>query len=235
MNPNPFLSDTIRFGSLWAIGIATLGLSAVRRQQHVLPPSGQAAAVHLTLVARLPQQATSGIDEILSDLKRRGPSHHYYPADTVHVTIRNFDSMKGVDRSQLIAQLRHCIGSLRPFSLTARGLGVSPNSVFVQLFPEDCSLSDLRRKLSLSTQDIPRTRKRAGDSNPLRDLLFRRLAFANLIRFSGPVSLLFIREIARHRTTDFGSFGVEELELVQTDRLFSAGGTTTIDRMPLRR
>jgi hypothetical protein len=67
------------------------------------------------------------------------------------------------------------------------------------------------------------------------DLLFRRLAFANLIRFSGAVSLPFIREISRYRTTSFGSFCVEALELVQTDRLFSDAGTTTIDRVPLGR
>jgi len=224
----------VRFGSLWTIGMATLGLSAVRRQQHVLPPSGQTAAVHLTLVARLPLQATSGIDEILTDLKRREPSHHYYPTDTIHMTIRNFDTVKDVDRSQLRAQLQQCTGSLHPFSLSARGLGVSPNSVFVQLFPEDRSLRDLRRKLSLLTPDS-HTRQRATDSRLLHDLLFRSLAFANLIRFSGPVSLPFIREIARHRTTSFGSFCVEALELVQTDRLFSAAGTTTIDRMPLGR
>ncbi|XSC43061.1 hypothetical protein ACF1BQ_033965 [Bradyrhizobium sp. RDT10] len=187
MNPNAFARDTLRFGALWTIGMATLGLSAVRRQQRVLPPSGPAAAVHLTLVARLPQQATSGIAEILSDLKRRDPSHHYYPADSIHVTIRNFDGMQDVDRQQLLAQLRHCTGSLRPFSLSARGLGVSPNSVFLQLFPEDHSLRDLRRKLSLLTRDS-HTRQRAPDSRLLRDVLFRSLAFANLIRFSGPIS-----------------------------------------------
>jgi hypothetical protein len=236
VNPNAFARDTtLRFGALWTIGMATLSLSAVRRQQHVLPPSGPAAAVHLTLVARLPQQATSGIAEILSDLKRRDPSHHYYPADTIHVTILNFDNMKDVDRSRLLAQLRHCTGSLRPFSLSARGLGVSPNSVFLQLFPEDHSLRDLRHKLSLLTQDGFHPQQRAMDSRLLRGLLFRRLAFANLIRFSGPISLPFIHEIARHRTTNFGSFCVEALELVQTDRLFSAADTTIIDRLPLGR
>lgn len=233
VNPNPFASDTIRFGSLWAIGMATLSLSAVRRQQHIPPPSGPDAAVHLTLVARLPQQAAPGIEEILTELKRRDPSHHYYPTDTMHLTIRNFDQAKGVDRPRLLAQLRHCAGSLRPFSLKARGLGVSPNSVFLQLFPEDRSLWELRRKLALSTQDSFHARRRATNSSLVRDLLFRRLAFANLTRFSGPISLPFIREIMRHRTTDFGSFCVEAVELVQTDRLFSAAGTTTIDRMPL--
>ena len=114
VNPNAFASDTIRFGALWAIGLATLSLSAVRGRQHALPPSGPAAAAHLTLVARLPQQATSGLEEILSELKRRGPSHHCYPTNTIHVTIRNFDSMKDVDRPQLLAQLRHCVGSHRP-------------------------------------------------------------------------------------------------------------------------
>src|SRR5207248_9095381 len=55
------------------------------------------------------------------------------------------------------------------------------------------------------------------------------------IRCSGPLSLPVIHEIARHRTSGFGSFCVEALELVQTDRLFSADGTTTIDRMALGR
>jgi hypothetical protein len=108
-----------------------------------------------------------------------------------------------------------------------------PNSVFLQLFPEDRSLWELRRTLALMTQDSFHARKPATESSLVRDLLFRRLSFANLIRFSGPISLPFIREIARHRTTDFGSFRVEALELVQTDKLFSAAGTTTIDRMPL--
>ena len=120
------------------------------------------------------------------------------------------------------------------FRLRARGLSVSPNSVFAQLFPEDRSLWELRHKLSLLTQDSY-TRQRGTDSRPLRDILFRRLAFANLIRLSGPVSLPCIREIARHRTTNFGSFRVEALELVQTDRLFSAAGTTAIDWMALGR
>ncbi len=137
--------------------------------------------------------------------------------------------MQGEERPPLPAN------SLCPFSLKARGLGVSPNSVFLQLFPEDRSLWELRRKLALSTQDSFHAPRRTTDSRPVRDLLFRRLAFANLIRFSGPISLPFIRELASHRTTSFGSFCVEAIELVQTDRLFSAGGTKTIDRMPLER
>jgi hypothetical protein len=144
VNPNPFASDTLRFGSLWTIGMAALSLSAVRRQQHILPPSGEAAAVHLTLVARLPRQATSGIEEILAELKRGDPSHHYYPTDTIHLTIRNFDQAKDVDRSQLLAQLRHCTNSLRPFSLKARGPGCFPQF----RFPAAIS----RRSLAVGTE-----------------------------------------------------------------------------------
>ena len=123
-------------------------------------------------------------------------------------------------------------------ALVPRGLQRTPGALdvpgAVQLFPDDRALWDLRHKLSLLSPDS-HTRQRATDPRPFRDLLFRRLAFANLIRFSGPVSLPFIHEIARHRTSGFGSFCVEALELVQTDRLFSADGTTTIDRMALGR
>ncbi|WP_156908571.1 2'-5' RNA ligase family protein [Bradyrhizobium murdochi] len=234
MNSRNFL-DALQFKSLWATGTAALSLSTVRRQQYILPASGPDAAVHLSLVARLPQQPNSGIGKVLAELERLHPSHHYYPSDTVHVTIQNFDDIKDVDRDELLARLRHRIGTLRPFSLTGHGLGVSPNSVFLQLFPEDDSLWGLRQQLTRSTQDLSYTRKRTAGPGAFRDLLFRRLAFANLIRFSGPLSPSFIRAIARHRATCFGRFTVEALELVQTDRLFSAAGTTVIDRMPLGR
>ncbi|MEH2624707.1 hypothetical protein V1292_002762 [Bradyrhizobium sp. AZCC 1719] len=234
MNPSNSL-DGLRFKSLWLMGTAALSLSTVRREHHILPASGPDAAVHLSLVARLPQQPNSGIGKVLAELARHHPSHHYYPSDTVHVTIRNFDDMKHVDRSELIARLRHCVGSLRPFGLTGRGLGVSPNSVFLQLFPEDESLWELRQQLTRSTQDLFYTRKGTAGPGAFRDLLFRRLAFANLIRFSGPLSPSFIRAIAHYRATSFSRFTVEALELVQTDRLFSAAGTTVIDRMSLSR
>jgi hypothetical protein len=102
----------------------------------------------------------------------------------------------------------------------------------VARIPPDCAVA----VYALSVSDAFRRSKfqfidgSSDARSTVRDLLFRRLAFANLIRFSGPLSLPYIREIARHRRTNFGSFCVEALEFVQTDKLFSGAGTTTIDR-----
>jgi hypothetical protein len=228
LNTDLFTPETMIFNSLWATGITALGFSALRGHQFVLPASGVGSAVHLSLVARLPQAASSRVREIVSDLRQRNPSHHYYPADTIHLTIMNLDPCVDNDRLELLAQLQDCIGPSHRFYLQGRGLGVSPSSTFLQLFPENRSLLMLRRKVSHL-----RPVGRGIEPDDFRTLLFRRLAFANLIRFSGPLSVSFVREIARHRSTIFGRFLVETLELVHTDKLFSAESTRTIQRFDL--
>jgi hypothetical protein len=230
LNSALFTPEAVIFNSLWATGITALGLSALRGHEFVLPQSGERSAVHLSLVARLPQAASSTVHEIVSELQQRNPSHHYYPADTIHLTIMNLDPCIDDDLFELLAQLQGCIASSHQFHLQGRGLGVSPASTFLQLFPENRSLLMLRRKLS---RLIPVGRR--IEANDFRTLLFRRLAFANLIRFSGPLSVAFVREIARHRSTLFGRFLVETLELVLTDKLFSADRTRTIQRFDLPR
>ena len=124
-----------------------------------LPPSGPAAAVHLTTVVRLPATVTAALAPTLDRLRAVGPRHHYYPPETMHVT----GLAGGHDRGRL-----------------ARGLG-----------------------------------------------------HANLVRFSGPVTAGFLAELARLRRQDFGTFTVDEVELVRTDRLLSPEGTTTLGRLRL--
>jgi hypothetical protein len=61
----------------------------------------------------------------------------------------------------------------------------------------------------------------------------RALGHANLARFSGPVTTGFLAELARMGGQGFGSFTVEEVVLVRTDRLLSPAGTTTLARIRL--
>lgn len=225
----------MRFGALWAIGAASLTLSAKLHRRYTFPPSGKDFAQHLTLVARLPQISSTAVAEVITALKRGNPSHYYYPTETIHLTIRNLDNAKGdsVDHSEFLVRLRNCIGSCGPLLMRGRGLGVSPNSVFLQLFPEDHSLAELRRKLSSLAQDTRKTGRAVSPSGMFLNLFFRKLAFANLIRFSSEISPSFVGEIRRYRNTCFGHFSIEELELVQTDKLLSHTGTKLIDRVIL--
>jgi 2'-5' RNA ligase len=212
----------------------SLSLSAVLGKQFLLPSSYAAIPPHFTLVARLPQVHNTAIGEIVAKLRRKYPSHHYYPSETIHLTIKNLDSIgfDNIERIELLNQLRNCIESCGPFFMQGKGLGVSPNSVFLQLFPEDHSLANLRRKLSSLDQRNDRISKQTV-FDMLLTALFRELAFANLVRFSGSLSTSLIRDIGRYRSTCFARFPIEVLQVVQTDKLLSNAGTKIISQFTL--
>jgi len=118
-------------------------------------------------------------------------------------------------------------------ALKGKGLGISPSSVFLQLYPEDQGLRELRRRLSMATGNADRRRREGSGlwSELARRYLFERMAFATLIRFSGSVTPAFLNEIARHGETDFGTFAIEAFEIVRTDKFLSRTGTEIIARM----
>ena len=225
----------LRFWVLRIVATTSLRLSERSRQIHAPPPTGRSAATHFTLIARLPAVAGTQIGQIMADLQSLYPAHHYYPADTIHVTIRNLDDAAREECNQLslFSKIRDLAEGGGSFVLKGKGLGVSPNSVFLQLYPEDKGLANLRHQLSTATSDRDRRRpKGSGIVGGLaRRYLFEKMAFATLIRFSGPVTPAFLAEVARHRETDFGTFSINAVEIVRTDKFLSNAGTEIIARI----
>lgn len=196
----------------WLVGRARLTLG---RQHHQLPRAGRAHAVYLTSVVRVPAGVADRLEPVLERLRAHGAQHHYYERDSLHVTIRNLDSLSGDD----LATARAAIASHPPFELEARGLNLSPHTVFASVRPADETLRALRRDLA----------ELAGG----RPGLLADVAFANVVRFSGRVDPGFVRELGRLRRVELGSWVVREVELVRTDRLLSREGTEVLDRVPL--
>jgi 2'-5' RNA ligase len=196
----------------WLVGRARL---AVRREHHRLPPAGRGQATYLTSVVRIPAEVAGRLAPALERLRARAPQHHFYEADSLHVTVRNLDVLSGGD----IAAARSAIASHPPFELEARGLSLSPHTVFVAVWPADATLRSLRRELAAIA---------GGTRGALPDL-----AFANVVRFSGRVESDFVRELARLRRLELGSWLAREVELVRTDRLLSREGTEVLERVEL--
>jgi hypothetical protein len=134
----------------------------------------------------------------------------------MHVTVQNLDGLALPDGEQPAA----VVAAHPPFRLTVRGLGVAPGAVFALALPGDATLGSLRTGLG----SLPAGR---------RPRIGRGLGHVNLARFSGPVTTGLLAELARMGGQDFGSFTVEEVELVRTDRLLSPAGTTTLARIRL--
>jgi hypothetical protein len=143
----------------------------------------------------------------------------------MHVTVQNLDALAPAAApprrpggpAPLPDGLVELVAARAPFRLAVRGLGVAPGAVFVLALAGDTTLRSLRAGLAGLADGHDRGR----------------LGQANLVRFAGPVTAGFLAELARLRRQDFGTFTVDEVELVRTDRLLSPEGTTILGRLRL--
>jgi hypothetical protein len=176
----------------------------VQYRKTPLPPLGQPN--HLTAVLRL---GATAVPEI--NVSER---HYVYPPRTVHVTVSNLD--------QAAAALDVAIDRLSRLSLPAPSfvvgkLGCSPDTLFLRCV-HDHRFDRLREAVDVAFE--------ISDSGTPLSWLFRRLSFANVVRFDGPgqwASVPSIERLVRCPT----------LEIVRTDRYLSLAGTSLIQTIPL--
>jgi 2'-5' RNA ligase len=220
----------IGFELAWIASSSWLRLSA-GRTAHTHPPSGPDAAVHLAAIIRVPPRVASSVVPALERLRQHDAHHHYYPPETMHVTVRKLGYSPPGDPgiADRLSKLRLIVGSHPNFDLAMWGLNLSPTTVFAQIVPHYRTFHALRRHLGrLADRSVGRS-----SSERLIDAAARNLAHANVARFSGSVTPGFIREVSRFRWTYFGRWTVREVELVRSDKLLSRGGSHVIERMPL--
>jgi hypothetical protein len=177
----------------------------VHRRDAPLPPLGQQD--HLTAVLRLGASAVPEID---------AAEHHYvYPRETVHVTVSNLDQA-GAALDVAIARLSQL--PLPAPSFAVGKLGCSSDTLFLRCI-HDHRFDRLREAVELAFE-VPNSR------SPL-SWLFRRLSFANVVRFDGPGEWASVPNVERH-------VRCPTLEIVRTDRYLSLSGTSLIQAIPLQ-
>jgi 2'-5' RNA ligase len=224
---NLAVRERLSFRLAWLIGSAHLRKGG-RRTFHYLPPSGPEAALGYTVIIRPPEHIVSSVAPTLDRLRNVGSHHHYYPADTMHVTIGSVDRFlsDGSNAAAQLAQLRTIIGSYPSFDLTLRGLNVSPSTVFAEVIPHGRTLRSLREGLRMLSAP-------AGEVNTFGVYVRDLLPHANIVRFSGHVTANFLEEVSRSRQVCFGRWTVREVEVMRTDTLLSREGRQVLERVPL--
>jgi hypothetical protein len=141
--------------------------------------------------------------------------HYIYPPETVHVTVSNLDATN-VDVEEAIERL--AARRLSAPTFTVGGLGCSPDTLFLRCI-HDGRFDRLRLAVEKAFELPP-------SGSPM-SWLFRRLSFANVVRFDGPGEWQQLRHSrAEARCTT--------LEIVRTDRYLSLQGTTVIRTIPLQ-
>ena len=105
----------------------------------------------------------------------------------------------------------------RRFEIELIGLNLSPSTVFVQAFPSHDALASLRQRI------INALRRRAPELR-LKPRRFpaRHIAFSNIVRFLGPIDARsLLRDVNHCKRRIFGTFEVQEIQLVTTDKFLS--------------
>jgi 2'-5' RNA ligase len=181
---------------------------------------------YLTLVARVPADMAERIAAATTMLAESDPGHYVYPPTDLHLTIVDCSAFLAPgDLDPAVAELS---GAMAPALTGAkatpvhlRGMNLFPASVYVQGFDDQGGVRRLRRQI----------RARFGSGSMLRD----QVSFVNVLRFLRPPSSDLVAGVAHARMTDFGSFVVDAVDLVLTDRTLSTAGTTLLERYSLPR
>lgn len=220
--PRQLLLDALA-GREWAL----LRLRGPETWQPVTP-----GGPFLTTVVRLPFELADRLYGELGALRRATPNHYHYAATSLHVTLLNLDSLRAPDEAldeaadRMAPILARVMAAAPTVRLTVRGLVVGRHSLFAGAADDHSpgTLAQLRRGLWHSLRPVASAKRHAhlGDD----------LGFINLVRY-GNEELTQLRRLAsRMRHHGFGSFRVETVELVCTDKVLSGAGTRVLSALP---
>jgi 2'-5' RNA ligase len=146
--------------------------------------------------------------------------HYVYPVGDLHVTLANLDGYRDVPLEQVAAALTDCLTRTGPITLGLRGLAISRGTVFAQVYASPGSRlfrlrAAVRRSLAPAARSIP---KSPADV----------VGFCNVLRFRQQDISAASAIVSRYRDVEFGRFLLEEVEIVETDKVLSAANTVIL-------
>ncbi|AMM50767.1 hypothetical protein TH61_05645 [Rufibacter sp. DG15C] len=183
----------------------------------------------ITLLARPNPEVQTRIQEMLQRLKVVEPSQYYYPAQDLHLTLLSiisclpdFDS-RSIQAGDYCRLLQEALHGIQPFIIYYKGITASPSCIMVQGFPDGEGLQQLREQVrtAFKNSDLPHTIDQRYEIHT---------AHSTVLRFQAPLKnpAAFLSLLEQFRATDFGSFTIEQVELVYNDWYQRASNTQTL-------
>ncbi len=185
-------------------------------RDRAIPPAD--SGTHLTCVVGLPAGVALGLSSSIAPLRECDPHQHHYPPASMHFTVLNLD---GCPQERAERAVGAAVAATGPLQARVARFGVGPETVYAELDvgPE---LRRLRRRIGRAA------RRRIGRP---KDRLFGGLAVVNVVRFTAPVDPTLVAAVAGLEAPSL-EFDVPAVDLVLTDRVMSAEGTTLLGRFP---
>jgi len=171
----------------------------------------------LTSVVRVPDHLGARLREAVLPAGDGHGRHHVYPVGDLHVTLANLDAYRDVPVERIEEALTDCLSRVGPITLGLRGLAISRATVFAQVYARPVSRlfrlrAAVRRSLATAARGVP--------PSPV-DVI----GFCNVLRFRQEDISAAKAIAADHRDIEFGHFLIDEVEIVQTDKVLSAANT----------
>lgn len=189
----------------------------------------------LTLIFRPPPAVKSIILDFLAEIQVLEPDQYYYTAANLHFTVLSLftaitDHLPEYERLSVYeSAARNAVTGCRPFSMRLAGLTVSKSAVMLCGFPEDDRLNELRGNL-----------RRNLIQGCLSQGLDRRYilvgAHTTVMRFAAPLKspAAFSQFLLENKHRPFGTFRVDELQLVKNDWYMSQQHTPVVAQYDLK-
>ena len=172
----------------------------------------------ITLIIRPPLQIKKRIQHFLDELKNIDNDLYYYPSSDIHITVMSIIScyngfkIKKISIPDYVGIIEKSVQNIKSFTIQYKGVTASPSCIMIQGFFSDNYLKLLRNNL----------RNNFLHSNLEHSIDKRyaiKTAHSTVVRFQNKLAKKnkYLQVLDKYRSFDFGTFQVDDLELVGND------------------
>ena len=226
------LALTEHYHQLYTESVEQIRSGGVKTDAWLDEPSDNRRGI--TLLIRPDKQVKERIAEWLNILRKAEPGQYYYPDSDFHITLLSVISCYSgfhpaqIELPRYLNLIDECLNEEKSFEMRMKGATASPSGLMIQGFSENDRLNELREKL--------RARFRQTDLQQSIDKRYiLQTAHSTVVRFRKPLQRkeAFLDLLECYRDVDFGTFRVEEVELVTNDWYLRKEKVQTLGRFRL--
>lgn len=172
----------------------------------------------ITLLIRPSNEVKNEIQKFLFELKKVEPNQYYYPNSDVHITVMSIIScyegfnIEKIELPKYIELIKKCLPLNENIKIQFKGVTASNSCIMLQGFMNNNIINDIRDKLRL-------TFKNTELEQSLDKRYSIQTAHSTIVRFRKKLNQKdhFLKIIDTYVDYDFGTFDVENIELVYND------------------
>ncbi|MFI2742331.1 2'-5' RNA ligase family protein [Zhouia sp. PK063] len=171
----------------------------------------------ITVLIRPSEEVKYKVQKFLKELSSIDDLQYYYKNSDIHITVMSVIScysgfhLSDINLEDYISLIKQCLPK-HPFKISFKGITLSPSCVLIQGFFADETLNNFRDDLRLAF-------KNSNLEQSLDKRYAIQTAHSTVVRFQYPLKnkSAYLHHLQLYRNFNFGSFTINEVELVFND------------------